>query len=79
MSGQICDNAPYGQHIVLKCVNHPEKKWSTKNIGGIGDRSIFYKNGWGEHKDMGVDCNCPLSKLVHDCADDKCRAGCVAR
>ena len=71
MNGTICEHTPYGEHIVLKCVNHPEKRWSTKNIGWIGDRSIFYKNSWGEIKEMGVECDCPSSDLVHEHCDDK--------
>jgi hypothetical protein len=34
--------APYGQHISLRCKQHPDLRWSTKNIQYIGARSIFY-------------------------------------
>jgi hypothetical protein len=43
----IDPNQPYGQHIDLYCVNHPELRWHTKNIGYIGARSIFFR-GWME-------------------------------
>lgn len=59
----ICKNHPYGEHIVLKCANHPEKKWTTKNIGYIGARSFFYV---GPVIKMGNECNCPIEALVHD-------------
>jgi hypothetical protein len=50
---------PWGQHIALTCVNHPELTWTTKNIGCIGARSIFY-SGW--HTDV-PECPCPMSDL----------------
>lgn len=31
-----------GVHISLRCKNHPNLRWSTKNIGWIGARSIFF-------------------------------------
>lgn len=30
---------------VLTCVNHPNLRWHTKNIGYIGVRSIFFSGG----------------------------------
>lgn len=45
---------PYGQHIALTCVNHPELRWSTKNIDSIGSRSIFYSM----HNSQ-PECACP--------------------
>jgi hypothetical protein len=48
---------PAGQHITLTCINHPDKFWTTKNIGYIGARSIFY------HSPLGEECPCPLSDL----------------
>ena len=38
----IDPSQPFGQHISLMCKNHPDLRWSTKNIGYIGARSIFY-------------------------------------
>ncbi len=61
---KICKSHPYGEHIALKCVNHPEKKWSTKNIEYIGARSIFYEGF--NNKNMGLECDCPMKDLVHD-------------
>lgn len=58
---RITKKAPYGQHVELYCVNHPEKRWSTKNIGSIGARSLFY-NLQGV-ADMGEECDCPLHAL----------------
>ena len=69
MNPVICKNTTYGQHIVVKCVHHPEKKWTTKNIGNIGDRSFFYKS-WGCNPSMGPECSCPIDDLVHDHVDD---------
>ncbi len=28
--------------VHLYCEDHPDLRWSTKNIGGIGARSIFF-------------------------------------
>ena len=53
---RITKQFPYGQHIDLYCVNHPEKRWSTKNIDGIGCRHIFYNLSCAA--DMGPECNC---------------------
>ena len=39
---RITKKAPYGQHIGLCCRNHPNLRWSTKNIAPIGARSIFF-------------------------------------
>jgi len=41
-NGRIVVWAGYGDHIDLTCINHPDLRWSTKNIGGIGARSVFY-------------------------------------
>lgn len=54
---RITKQFPHGQHIDLFCVNHPDKRWSTKNIDGIGCRSIFY-NLSGD-MEMGPECDCP--------------------
>jgi hypothetical protein len=58
--GRIVKQAPYGQHIDLRCKNHPHLRWSTKNISHIGARKVFYDL-------MDVcdepECSCPLSDL----------------
>ena len=53
---RITKQFPYGQHIDLFCINHPAKRWSTKNIDGIGCRHIFY-NLSGD-MEMGPECDC---------------------
>lgn len=53
---KIVQYAPYGQHIGLYCVNHPDMRWHTKNIGCIGMRTIFFS-------DFGRECDCPASCL----------------
>lgn len=52
----IVSNRHYGEHIALTCRNHPDLTWSTKNIGCIGMRSIFFNGG--------VECSCPMSDLI---------------
>lgn len=52
--------AERGAHIPLTCVNHPELRWSTKNISFIGARSIFFD---GNPFD-GSECPCPARDLV---------------
>jgi hypothetical protein len=59
--GKITQLADYGQHIALHCVNHPELRWSTKNIAPLGCRTIFY-NLHGV-RGMPHECDCPLSDL----------------
>lgn len=59
--GRIVDHAEYGQHIALRCKNHPTKLWSTKNIAPIGCRTIFYN--LNSIPEMGPECDCPLSAL----------------
>jgi hypothetical protein len=56
--GALRDDVPYGQHIALHCVNHPELSWSTKNIAPIGARSIFFHGEPGQSE-----CSCPCSDL----------------
>jgi len=50
---------PYGAHIALTCVHHPELTWTTKNIDYIGARSIFFASG----RQGAVECSCPGSDL----------------
>jgi hypothetical protein len=61
LDGRIIEGKEYGEHIELACRNHPEKRWSTKNIGCIGARTIFY-NLEGD-RNMGQECDCPASCL----------------
>ena len=55
---RIDDRYKWGQHIPLTCVNHPDLRWSTKNIGYIGARSIFYTS-W----QVAPECACKGSDL----------------
>ena len=55
--GRIISTAEYGQQIELACRNHPELRWSTKNIDSIGCRHIFYVT-------IGKpECSCPIRDL----------------
>ena len=38
----IISKIPEGEHIPLTCKRHRYLRWSTKNIGGIGSRNIFF-------------------------------------
>ncbi len=49
------------QMIKLYCVNHPDKRWTTKNIAPIGCRTIFYNLDYDPK--MGRECDCPASAL----------------
>lgn len=57
--------APYGQHIKLACRNHPELRWSTKNIDNIGARSIFFLGVEGETEPFpsSPECSCSVLDL----------------
>lgn len=57
--------ADYGQHIPLRCKVHPNMRWSTKNIGGIGARSIFYSGEIvnGQLDSSVPECNCSSLEL----------------
>lgn len=65
--GRITDSAEYGCHVSLLCVNHPEKRWFTKNIGHIGARSIFASEEQYGVRDGRLvnlyECDCPMSDL----------------
>ena len=54
--GRIVAWAVYGQHIALTCKNHPDLRWSTKNIEYIGARHIFFLG-------KGIECDCPARDL----------------
>jgi hypothetical protein len=55
----IDPSQPWGQHIALTCKNHPDLRWSTKNISYLGARSIFYTS-W----QTAPECACPMSDLI---------------
>ena len=57
--GRIVDCCGYGHHIALTCKNHPNLRWSTKNIDCIGARSIFYVT------EDTPECNCSARDLYH--------------
>ncbi len=59
---RIVNYADYGIHIPLRCKNHPDKRWSTKNIIGVGARNIFYN--LHETSGMGKECACSISDLI---------------
>lgn len=59
---RITVHAARGDHIALTCVNHPNMRWSTKNLGYIGARTIFY-NLHGD-SGMGDECSCAFKCLV---------------
>lgn len=59
--GRISEDFPEGEHIALTCVNHQDKRWSTKNIDFIGARHLFYN--LDNVADMGPECPCPMSDL----------------
>ena len=58
---RMTDLYPDTGHIPLRCKNHPEKRWSTKNISHIGARSIFYN--LFHDPDMGDECTCSMRDL----------------
>ena len=59
--GRITKKAPYGMHIGLRCCNHPDLRWSTKNIGYIGARRIFYNLAYD--LDAPPECECDVEDL----------------
>jgi hypothetical protein len=63
--GTLRDDVEYGQHIALCCKNHPNLRWSTKNIAPIGARSVFFLYG----NDFQLECDCPGSDL-QVCSDN---------
>ena len=65
--GRIVAWAPYGQHIELTCRNHLNLRWSTKNIDGIGSRTIFFDLGG---KIKLPECACKMSELIPHVPDD---------
>lgn len=68
---RICTHCPDGEHITIVCKNHPESKYTSKNIGqtnSVGEiyfqRSIFLE--CGRHS-----CDCDSNSLVHIHEDNK--------
>jgi len=57
----LTSNHPYGEHIDLTCRNHPNLKWSTKNIAPIGCRGIFFDL---RRECKEPECDCKLSDLI---------------
>jgi len=53
---RIVKTVPRHQMIILRCKNHPELRWATKNIEYIGARSIFYNSKEPE-------CSCKAKDL----------------
>lgn len=60
MDARIVKSAPYGAHIQLRCKNHPNLRWSTKNISHIGARTLFYAL---EDYQAPPECDCPIGDL----------------
>jgi hypothetical protein len=54
--GRLRDDVPYGQHIAVRCKNHPDKVYSTKNIAPIGARSLFPQFS-------GPECECSIADM----------------
>ena len=68
---RICTLCPDGELIHFKCKNHPESKYTSKNIGQTNSageiyfqRSIFLEYG-------SYCCNCDSNSLVHIHEDHK--------
>lgn len=62
---RIVNFAEEGRHIALRCKNHLNMRWSTKNIDSIGSRSIFYCGCMVDGKCVSSvpECDCPAPKL----------------
>lgn len=53
----------YGYHsVTLTCVNHSDMRWSTKNIGYIGARTIYYE--LGNDSITEPECPCSINDLI---------------
>ena len=64
MGQKIAEWADWGEHIPIKC-SECGALFHTKNIGHIGDRSIF--NGFnGEGREKAEKCKCDFNKLQPD-------------
>lgn len=65
-NGRIVPWARCGEHVALTCKNHPELRWSTKNIDYIGARNIFFSSNWGKKVGDGPnvdECSCSGNDL----------------
>ena len=62
VDGAICKECAPGEHIELRCKNHQHLTWSTKNLGYIGARTIFFDL---YNKATERACDCPADKLYH--------------
>lgn len=70
-NNRIIDYEPYGRHIALYCRNHPDKRWSTKNIAPLGCRTIFYCGTMADGKCDGSIPECPCSSdLLEPCPQE---------
>jgi len=65
---RIVPTRPYGEHIVLTCRNHPDLRWTTKNIAPLGCRSLFYWGNKEQHETHDFvrepECPCSIRDLV---------------
>jgi len=62
-SGKIIESAAHGEHIDLCCKNHPNLRWSTKNIAPIGCRKIFFDLMRKLPADT-QECECSINELI---------------
>ena len=60
---RIITTVQYGEHIELRCKNHKDLRWSTKNIDHVGARSIFFSSNWTNRGTWHKECDCPFSDL----------------
>ena len=61
MDSRLTTKAPHGQQIALTCKNHPDLRWSNKNIAPLGCRKIFFNL---MNEPMGPECDCHFEELV---------------
>lgn len=61
---RIITSAERGIHIQLTCCNHPNMRWSTKNIAPIGCRTIFYNLRGDQPAGMVPECSCSIRDLA---------------
>jgi len=61
---RITTKAPYGRHIGLTCVNHPEQRWSTKNIGSQSSEGVVFRSRSLFYETYTIpECDCPSTML----------------
>lgn len=56
--GKLRDDVDYGKHILLTCKNHPDLRWTTKNIAPIGSRNIFFEGSVTGKSENECTCSC---------------------